>query len=66
MANVAPTPAAVHQEISVFYTRVQPWLNGLSVRQWMATQSWEVQWKAGLEIWKQAMTGAINWRPPGF
>jgi len=66
MSNVVPTPSAAHQVISDFYQSSPEWLEGLSVRQWMATQSWEVQWKAGLEIWKEAMTGGINWHPPGI
>ena len=64
MSNVVPTPAAVHAEISAFYSTAPEWLEGLSVREWMTTQTWEVQWSSGLEIWKQAMTGVINWRPP--
>ena len=63
-ANVIPTPAQVHQAITTFYSEAQVWLNGQSVRGWMTSQSWEVQWRQGLEIWKQAMTGAITWRPP--
>jgi hypothetical protein len=54
----------VHSEISAFYSSAPGWLKGLTVRGWMATQSWEVQWSAGLEIWKQAMTGAITWAGP--
>lgn len=63
MSNVVPTPSAVHSTISAFYSTPLEELDGLTPRAWMATQTWEVQWKAGLEIWKQAMTGAITWRP---
>jgi RHS repeat-associated protein len=64
MSNVIPTPSGVHAEISAFYSTAPEWLEGLTVREWMATQTWETQWSAGLEIWKQAMTGAITWQPP--
>jgi RHS repeat-associated protein len=63
-ANVVPTPAGVHDRISDFYQEARPWLDGQSVRGWMQYQSWDVQWREGLEIWKQAMTGDITWRPP--
>ena len=63
-ANVVPTPSGVHAAISNFYGTAQPWLQGISVRAWMAGQTWDVQWREGLEIWKQAMTGNITWRPP--
>ena len=64
-ANVVPTPSGVHQLITNFYGSAQAWLpERESVRDWMAAQDWETQWRAGLEIWKQAMqSGAITWRP---
>lgn len=65
-ANVVPTPAAVHAEISAFYSTAQTWLDGETVRDWMSTQTFDVQWQEGLEIWKQAMTGDITWRPPSL
>jgi hypothetical protein len=54
----------VHNAITSFYNQAPAWLQGQTVRAWMSQQPWEVQWQEGLEIWKQAMTGAINWRPP--
>jgi hypothetical protein len=47
-----------------FTIKLLPGLQGQTVRAWMSQQPWEVQWQEGLEIWRQAMTGAINWRPP--
>jgi RHS repeat-associated protein len=66
LSNVVPTPANVHQQISTFYSTRAAWLpRGVSsVRDWMSTQDWETQWRAGLEIWKQAMRGeSITWHP---
>jgi hypothetical protein len=67
LANVVPTPTAVHRAISRFYSSAPQWVRaaGLSgVRDWMATQSWEAQYRYGVEIWKQAMRGGpINWTP---
>ena len=67
LANVVPTSPRIHQMITTFYqTGGAPWLpQGMtSVRMWMQTQSFEYQWSAGLEIWKQAMAGGpITWVP---
>jgi hypothetical protein len=64
LSNVVPSPQSVHNAITSFYNQAPAWLQGQTVRAWMSQQPWEVQWQEGLEIWKQAMTGAINWRPP--
>ena len=66
LANVVPTPTGIHQTISSFYSSAPSWLpQGMTtVRMWMQTQSFEVQWRAGLEVWKQAMMGGpITWGP---
>jgi RHS repeat-associated protein len=65
LSNVVPTPTGVHDAINRFYSSGAPWLasGATTVRQWMATQDWETQWRAGLEIWKQAMNGQITWHP---
>jgi hypothetical protein len=54
-----------YQLITNFYSSDQAWLpEEETVRECMSNQTWEVQWKAGLEIWKQAMqSGIITWRP---
>jgi RHS repeat-associated protein len=68
-ANVVPTPTSIHRVISGFYSsgsRSVQWLpeEFSTVRQWMQTQDWETQYRAGLEIWKQAMAGGgITWAP---
>ena len=66
LANVVPTSPTAHGMITGFYQTGATWLpQGMtSVRVWMQTQSFEYQWRAGLEIWKQAMTGGpITWTP---
>jgi RHS repeat-associated protein len=68
-SNVVPTPAAVHEEISAFYSGRANWLpEGFTrVRDYIATLPWEEQWQAGLEIWQEAMEGGtaqnISWHP---
>jgi hypothetical protein len=64
--NIIPLPEDVHQLISSFYSSSsQAWLsNGMRVRDWMASQDWETQWTAGLEIAKEALlSGRITWHP---
>jgi len=67
LSNVIPTPEEVHTAITNFYQSSQNWLEeGQTLRDYMATQPWEYQWRAGLEIWKQAMASGgqnITWRP---
>lgn len=68
-ANVIPTPTDAHRLINGFYgsgERTIQWLpeEFSTVRQWMATCDWETQYRAGLEVWKQAMAGGpITWTP---
>ncbi len=67
-ANVVPTPVHVHSAISIFYSSAPQWVRAAGftrVRDWMATQSWDAQFRYGIEIWKQAMKtgGRINWTP---
>jgi hypothetical protein len=66
-ANIVPTPTTVHSTITRFYGSAPPWVQNqgfASVREWMSRQTWERQYEAGLEIWKQAMNnGVISWIP---
>ena len=39
----------LHSMISGFYSSKPEWTNGLTVRQWLSTQSYEDQWKFGLQ-----------------
>jgi hypothetical protein len=39
----------VHQQISGFYSSIQPFTNGQTVRQWLSTQSLEQQVQFGMD-----------------
>jgi len=61
MANIVPTPTAIHIRIGVFSSSAPPWVRTLSngnfktVRDFVSSKSWEQQYRIGLEIWKHAM-----------
>lgn len=55
VANVRATPNDVHKEISAFYSSKQPYTNGKTVRDWLNGQSYEAQYKFGIEQWEKFM-----------
>ena len=51
--NLVAIPASTHigkGTISAFYSSIQPGTNGLTVRQWLSTQSFQVQRQYGLDV----------------
>ena len=50
--NVVSVSEKVHQEISAYYSSIQSFTNGLTVRNWLNTQSFEEQFKFGIEVLK--------------
>ena len=56
VSNIRATPKIVHEEINSFYNRPAPFTNGKTVRDWLTGQSYEFQFKFGLERWKILMT----------
>ena len=40
----------LHSKISGYYSSVQKFTNGMTVRQWLSSKSYEEQWKFGLDI----------------
>ena len=40
---------SLHSKITGFYNSIQDFTDGLTVREWLSTQSYEEQWKFGLE-----------------
>jgi hypothetical protein len=42
--------ATVHTQISAYYSRIQPFTNGQTVRQWLSTQSFETQRQFGQQV----------------
>jgi hypothetical protein len=48
--NLMPLDTAVHQQISAYYSRIQPFTNGQTVRQWLSSQPFEAQQQFGLQV----------------
>ncbi|THF82721.1 hypothetical protein [Cohnella fermenti] len=55
--NVISIPSgysgSVHSQISGYYSSIQPFTNGLTVRNWLAGQSFEKQFDFGLNVLKR-------------
>ncbi|MCK6587397.1 MAG: hypothetical protein L6Q76_07420, partial [Polyangiaceae bacterium] len=50
--NVIPLDSAIHTGISAYYSRIRPNSGGLTVREWLSTQSFDAQREFGIEILK--------------
>ncbi|MDH5640332.1 MAG: hypothetical protein OEY28_03485 [Nitrospira sp.] len=48
--NVIVLDASTHRAISGFYSSVRDFTRGLTVRQWLNTQSFEAQWTYGVKL----------------
>ena len=48
--NVISLPIDLHQKISAYYSSKQAFTNGMTVRQWLAPQSFQEQREFGLEV----------------
>jgi hypothetical protein len=46
-------PGSLHNQISGFYSSKQPFTNGLTVRQWLSSQTFEQQFKFGQDVISQ-------------
>ena len=44
---------SIHAKISGYYSSKRPFTNGLTVRQWLSTQSYEAQFEFGIKILKK-------------
>jgi len=55
--NVMRLDAGVHQQISGFYSSIQPFTNGQTVRQWLSTQSFGQQAQFGLDTLRRFGVG---------
>ncbi len=56
-ANVISLDAGIHRQISAYYSRIRPFTGGVTVREWLSTQSLEAQRQFGIQILK--IFGAI-------
>jgi hypothetical protein len=48
--NVIPVNGEIHARISAFYSSIQKFSEGMTVREWLSTQSYEAQRAFGLQI----------------
>jgi len=55
--NLRLIPRAVHTQISNYYSSIQAFTNGLTVRQWLNTRSWNEQYTFGVKTLKDFMNG---------
>jgi hypothetical protein len=51
--NLVRLDAALHGRISAYYSSIQPFTGGQTVRQWLSTQSFEAQETFGQQVLKQ-------------
>ena len=49
----------IHSKISGFYSSKQPFTNGVTVREWLSTKSYEEQYEFGIETLKM-----FGWSAP--
>lgn len=49
---------SIHAKISGYYSSKPAFANGMTVRQWLSTQSYEKQYKFGIKTLKQS-----GWKP---
>jgi RHS repeat-associated protein len=50
LANLVRVPYDVHIRISAYYSSIQDFTNGLTVRAWLANQSYVQQWEFGADV----------------
>jgi RHS repeat-associated protein len=51
--NIISLPAEIHHKVSGYYSSVQKFTKGLTVREWLSTKSFKEQYKFGLEVIKR-------------
>ena len=50
--NIISISKNVHNQISAYYASKQPFTNGMTFRNWLAGQSYEVQYEWGVKVLK--------------
>ena len=48
--NLVPINKAIHERISAYYSSIQKFSEGMTVRKWLSTQSYEAQRAFGLQV----------------
>ena len=57
--NLVEIPKELHYKITGYYNSVRSNTQGLTVRDWLKTQSFEAQYEYGLEIVQKALNGTL-------
>lgn len=55
--NAVPVPRQVNQALANYYSTVQPFTKGQTVRQWLGSQSWRQQFEYGQKTLQKALSG---------
>jgi len=58
--NLNPVSSELNQIKANYYNSIQPFSNGLRVRNWLAGQSFEEQWNFGMSVTEDIWNGAIR------
>jgi hypothetical protein len=48
--NIVRLEASVHQRVSAYYSSIRPFTGGVRVREWLASQPFEVQRAFGFQV----------------
>jgi hypothetical protein len=51
--NVIKLPQGLHRKISAYYSSIQSFTGGKTVRQWLSTKSFQEQYKFGIKKLKE-------------
>jgi RHS repeat-associated protein len=52
-SNIVRLETGIHRQVSGYYSSVQPFTGGQTVRQWLSTQSFDAQMQFGIDVLKQ-------------
>lgn len=52
-SNIVRIDTAIHRQVSGYYSSVQPFTGGQTVRQWLSSQPFDAQTQFGLDVLKQ-------------
>ena len=54
--NIVNIPTQIHQEISAYYSSIQPFTNGITVRSWITAQPFDIQMEFGKKILEKVIS----------
>ena len=53
--NIVAMPKNIHQDISAFYSSIQPFSQGMVVRKWLSGQTFDQQYQFGMNVMSRMM-----------